>query len=313
MTTDNNAIVPAPQAGLAVAEGGKQDAPSLAQGVYDNIQADEYHRILGLTKSGLMMLRKSPAHFWHWMTSPAEESTKAMNIGTATHLAVFEPHKFAEEIVVVPEDAPKKPTKAQMEAKKPSEDAKEAIAWWKEFYAKHEGKIVLTQEENADVQGMATSVRSNKEIEPYLTHPSAKPEVSIVSVEKVNGLDIVCKGRADLITMNNTAIVDLKTTEDASADGFNKSFMSYGYWMQAAHYIAICRKAGIPIERFIFIAAEKSPPYCTALYELSADSLEKAFAIRQRLMENLSTCIAKNDFPVHAKGVNSLTLPPWIN
>ncbi len=291
----------------------KQDAPSLAQGVYDNIQAEEYHRILGLTKTGLMMLRKSPAHFWHWMTSPAEESTKAMHIGTATHLAVFEPHKFDEEIVVVPEDAPKKPTKTQMEAKKPSEDAVAAIAWWKEFYAKNEGKIVLNQEEFANVRGMATMVRDNKEIQPYLTHPSAKPEVSIVSVEKIRGLDIVCKGRADLITMDNTVIVDLKTTEDASAEGFSKSFMSYGYWMQAAHYISICRQAGIPIEKFIFIAVEKSPPYCTALYELDASSLEKAFAIRQRLMENLSSCIAANDFPAHAKGVTSLNLPPWIN
>jgi exodeoxyribonuclease VIII len=291
----------------------KQDAPSLEQGVYDNIQAEDYHRILGLTKSGLMMLRRSPAHFWHWMTSPSEESSKAMHIGTATHLAVFEPHKFDEEIVVVPEDAPKKPTKAQMEAKKPSEDAVAAIAWWKEFYAKNEGKIIISQEEYADVRGMATAVRSNKEVEPYLNHPSAKPEVSIVSKEKVKGLDIVCKGRADLITMDNTAIVDLKTTEDASAEGFGKSFMSYGYWMQAAHYISICRNAGIPIQRFIFVAVEKHPPYCTALYELDAGSLEKAFAIRQRLMENLSTCIASNDFPAHTKGVSSLSLPPWIN
>jgi hypothetical protein len=291
----------------------KQDAPAIAAGVYDNIQAEEYHRILGLTKSGLMMLRKSPAHFWHWMTSPAEASTKAMHIGTATHLAVFEPQKWDDEIVVVPPEAPKKPTKAQMEAKKPSEDAVTAIAWWKEFYAKHEGKIILSQEENQEVNAMAAMVRGNKEVEPYLIHPSAKVEVSIVSTEKVKGLDIVCKGRCDLITMDNTVIVDLKTTEDASAEGFSKSFMSYGYWMQAAHYIAICRASGIPIEKFIFIAVEKNPPYCTALYELDAASLEKAFAIRQRLLENLSDCIARNEFPAYTKGTQSLTLPPWIN
>jgi hypothetical protein len=84
----------------------KQDTPPPAAGVYDNIQAEDYHRILGLTKTGLMMLRKSPAHFWHWMTSPAEESSKAMHIGTATHLAVFEPHQWNDEIVVVPPVAP---------------------------------------------------------------------------------------------------------------------------------------------------------------------------------------------------------------
>ena len=291
----------------------KQDAPAITAGVYDNIQAEDYHRILGLTKSGLMMLRKSPAHFWHWMTAPSEPSTKAMNVGTATHLAVFEPHKWADEIIVVPEDAPKKPTKAQMEAKKPSEDAVASIAWWKKFNEQAEGKIVLTQEEYAEVNAMATMVRQNKELEPYLNHPSAKIEVSIVSVEKVKGLDIVCKGRCDMITMDNRVIVDLKTCEDASAESFSKSFMSFGYWMQAAHYIKICRASGMPIERFIFVAVEKNPPYCTAIYELDAGSLEKAFLIRDRLMEQLSDCIARNEFPAYSKGVNNLTLPPWIN
>lgn len=291
----------------------KQDAPAINAGVYDNIQAEDYHRISGLTKSGLMMLRKSPAHFWHWMTAPSDPSTKAMNVGTATHLAVFEPHKWADEIVVIPVDAPKKPTKVQMEAKKPSVDALASIGWWKKFNQENEGKIILTQDENAEVQAMASMVRQNKEIEPYLTHPSAKIEVSIVSVEKVKGLDIVCKGRCDMITMDNTVIVDLKTCESADPESFSKSFMSFGYWMQAAHYIKICRASGMPIERFIFVAVEKNPPYCTAIYELDAGSLEKAFLIRDRLLEQLSDCIARNEFPAYSKGVNNLNLPPWIN
>jgi exodeoxyribonuclease VIII len=290
----------------------KQDAPAVQPGVYDNIQAEDYHRILGLTKSGLMMMRKSPAHFWHWMTSPSDPSTKAMHIGTATHLAVFEPEKWNDEIIVVPEDAPKKPTKAQMDAKKPSEDAVASIAWWKKFNEEAGNKIILTSEEEATVRAMSAMVRNNAEVLPYLIHPSAKIETSIVSVEKVKGLDIVCKGRCDLITMDNTVILDLKTCEDASAEGFSKSFMSFGYWMQAAHYIAICRASGIPIERFLFVAVEKNPPYCTAVYELDAESLEKAFLIRQRLMENLSDCIARNEFPAYTKGVNALTMPPWI-
>jgi hypothetical protein len=89
--------------------------------------------------------------------------------------------------------------------------------------------------------------------------------------------------------------------------------MGYGYWMQAAHYIAIARKMGLPIERFIFIAVESSPPHAVALYELDAQSLDKAFAIRQRLMETLSNCIARNEFPAYQRGVNPLSIPPWIN
>lgn len=292
---------------------GKQDAPSVAQGVYDNLQADDYHRVLGLTKTGLMMLRKSPAHFWHWLNSEPEESSASMDLGTATHTLVFEPHKWQDEITVIPEDAPKKPTSVQRNAKKPSDETVAAIKWWDDFYAKATGRAIITAEQDALSRAMASAVRNHADVIPYLTHPSAKAEMSIVCNEKVNGLDIACKGRCDLITMDGTTIVDLKTTQDASSEGFSKSFMSYGYWMQAAHYIAICRKMGLPIERFVFIAVESSAPHSVALYELDAQSLDKAFAIRQRLMELLSDCIARNEFPAYQRGVKPLTIPPWIN
>jgi len=290
----------------------KQDTPAVAQGVYDNIQAEDYHRIMGLTKSGLMMLRKSPAHFWDWMNSPSIPSTKAMNIGTACHTLVFEPHKWDDEITVVPDNAPKRPTEIQRNAKKPSDETLAAIKFWDEFNAKSKGRATISAEDEYVVRKMTEQVFNNEEVVALLKHPSAKAEVSIVSKEKVKGLDIVCKGRCDLITMDNTVIVDLKTCEDASPEAFSKNFMSMGYWMQAAHYMSIARNSGMPIQKFIFIAAEKNPPYCTALYTLDDTSLEKAFAIRNKLVERLSDCIARNDFPAYQRGVQALTMPGWI-
>jgi len=294
----------------------KQDAPAIAQGVYDNIQADDYHRIFGLTKSGLMEIRKSPAHFWHWMNSPAAESTRAMNIGTACHTLVFEPHKWNEEISVIPADAPKKPTKAQLEAKKPSEDTLAAIKWWEDFRSTSKGRATITAEEEVQCRALAEAVRTNEEVASLLSHPEPKAEVSIVSVENIKGLDLVCKGRCDLLTKDkdgNLVMVDLKTTEDASPDGFGKSFMKMGYWMQAAHYLAIAHKSGLDVKKFIFVAAEKNPPYSTALYSLTQADLEKAWRIRTRLMETLSDCIARNNFPAYSKGVHELSMPSWIS
>ena len=66
-------------------EGGKQDAVSLPIGISAGVDASQYHRSLGLTKSGLMALRKSPAHFYQWMVTPPDPSTQAMALGTATH------------------------------------------------------------------------------------------------------------------------------------------------------------------------------------------------------------------------------------
>lgn len=285
----------------------------LPLGVNRGVDAEQYHRTLGLTKSGLMALKKSPAHFYHWMTSPPEPSTAAMGKGTATHTLVFEPEKWDKEIAVIPEDAPKKPTVAQIRAEEPSEKAQVSINWWNAFYEKNKGKTIITAEDEADARAMAKAVFECEEVTPYLKHHSAQPELSITAIEKVKGLDIACKMRCDLLTMDGKVIVDLKTTSDSSAEEFSKKFMSLGYWMQAAHYLSTARLAGIPVERFLFIAVESSAPYSVALYELDAQSLDKSMKIRQRLLETLANCIATGKYPSHSKGVNFLTTPYWIS
>lgn len=298
--------------GTYATSGGKQDAAMLPVGISAGVDASQYHRSLGLTKSGLMALRKSPAHFYQWMVSPPDPSTESMALGTATHTLVFEPEKWANEIVVIPADAPKKPTATQLRAEEPSEKAKVSIEWWNDFKSRSEGKTIITLEQEENARGMADAVLGNEECLTYLKYPNAQAELSISSVENVKGLDIACKMRCDLLTMDGKVIVDLKTTQDSEQESFSKKFFSLGYWMQAAHYIATARAAGLPVERFIFIAVESSPPFSVALYELDDKSLQKAFQIRQRLLETLADCIATGKYPSHSKGINRLTMPNWL-
>lgn len=289
----------------------KQDMPAFA-GVHENVDAEQYHRSVGITKSGLLMLRKSPAHFWNWLNSEPEPSTPAMNLGTATHTLLFEPHKWAKEIYVTPADAPKKPTSAQLNAKEKKPDTVALIKWWEEFEQRTKGLCVISQEQEAQARGMVTAVNNCDEAMALIRHPSAKTEVSIAATEHIDGVGISCKMRCDLLTNDGTVIADLKTTMDASYDEFSRSFMSNGYWMQAAHYIATARKAGIPVERFIFIAVEKEQPHIVSLYELDAKSLERAFAIRERLLKVLAECMKSGKWPAN-NGISSLTMPFYIN
>lgn len=298
--------------GTYATEGGKQDSASLPAGISAGVDASQYHRSLGLTKSGLMSLRKSPAHFYQWMVSPPDPSTQAMALGTATHTLVFEPEKWTTDIVIIPEDAPKKPTATQLRAEEPSDKATLSIDWWNDFNEKAMGKTIITQEQLIHAEGMANAVLGNEECLAYLKYPNAQSELSISAIERVKGLDIACKMRCDLLTNDGKVIVDLKTTQDSEQESFSKKFFSLGYWMQAAHYIATARAAGLPVERFIFIAVESSPPYSVAMYELNEKSLEKAFQIRKRLLETLADCIATGKYPSHSKGINHLTMPNWL-
>lgn len=289
----------------------KQDLPPLV-GVNENVDAAQYHRSVGITKSGLIMLRKSPAHFWNWLNSEPDSATPAMNLGTATHTLLFEPEKWAKEIYVIPADAPKKPTSTQLKADKPKPETLAIIKWWEEFEARTKNLCVITQEQEAQARGMVTAVNNCEEAMAFIKHPSAKTEVSISAVEEINGVGINCKMRCDLLTNDGKTIVDLKTTMDASYDEFSRSFMSQGYWMQAAHYIATARKAGLPVERFVFIAVEKEQPHIVSLYELDAKSLERAFAIRERLLKVLAECMVSGKWPAN-NGISCLTMPFYIN
>lgn len=289
----------------------KQDRP-MAVGIQQDVEASDYHRSIGITKTGLMMLRKSPAHYWNWLNSESEPSTQAMNLGTATHTLLFEPHRWAKDIIVIPDDAPKKATKAQREAKSPSAEAVASMEWWDNFEKQCEKKCVIDQYQFEQAKGMVNAVLSCEDILPLLKHPSAKTELSISAIEKVDGIDIKCKMRCDMLTEDGKTMIDLKTCVDSSYDEFSRTFMSQGYWMQAAHYIETARLAGIPVERFIFIAVEKERPHCVSLYQLADDSLRRAYAIRQRLLKVLAHCSATGKYPA-SNGVSDLTMPFYIN
>ena len=73
-------------------------------GVYD-ISNEQYHASEGISRSKLMLLDKSPYHFWYETMSgfaEKQESTPAMNIGSAFHTMLLEPAKFQMEFAVAP-------------------------------------------------------------------------------------------------------------------------------------------------------------------------------------------------------------------
>lgn len=67
-------------------------------GVYRGLANDVYHRGPGISKSGLDLIRKSPAHYRAVVTAANDNErapTAAQFIGTALHMIVLEPQLFA--------------------------------------------------------------------------------------------------------------------------------------------------------------------------------------------------------------------------
>jgi exodeoxyribonuclease VIII len=246
----------------------------------------DYHAAPGVSKSRLdAFAEKSPLHYWDRFINPdrlPEERTEAKMLGDAVHAAIGEPDTIGSRFVVVPEDAPKRPTKTQLNAAKPSLESQGAIQYWKEFLAEHDGKTILKPEQMATV----IACRDACWLDPYVAGllEGARFEQTYYAIDPETGALIKCRLDAD--RLEDGLILDFKTTEDASPDEFWRSAKKYRYGVQDAWYSDVVDRAvGVPVaEQFAFIAIEKKRPNGVGVYFYPP---EEVAAARQIARANL--------------------------
>src|SRR5690606_34184749 len=111
-------------------------------GIYD-ITNDQYHGSDGISRSQLMLLNKSPYHYWYSVVSglaPRQEATPAMLIGSAFHTLLLEPHLFEHEYCIMP--------KIDRRTSAGKEE-------WAAFMERSQGQTVLTDDQYQKAYSMA--------------------------------------------------------------------------------------------------------------------------------------------------------------
>lgn len=258
-------------------------------GVYPDLSNEAYHSGPGLSKSGLDLLAKSPYLFRY---RPKPEPSKALLIGSAFHASTLEPHTYANLFAVAPEiNARTNAGKAELET----------------FRQANAGKSILTAEDAEKVAAMAQAARCHPVAAQLLAAGVA--ETSIYHRDEPTGE--LLKVRPDWIV--DDLIVDLKSTEDASAIGFSKSCANYRYHVQAAYYLDI---ANAVMDRrftaFIFIAVEKSPPYQVAVYHADYEMIMAGRMEYRRLVDLYHECRVSDRWPGLNDGrIEAISLPRW--
>ncbi len=246
-----------------------------------NMPAAIYHGTKALSKSGLDQFRKSPAHFRAWQDGTTKnESSPALEFGTAVHMAILEPELFALNYTLFTGDRRNKDGKMAYEA---------VIA---------SGKIPLNQEQWDNITGAAAAVHA---------HPAAallveKIQTEVSCFDSWNGVKV--KARIDGLAKDY--IIDVKTTQDASPASFGKSCAQFRYHVQAAWYQ---RMTGV--NRFIFIAVEKEAPYGVACYELDQQAIDLGHSIIEEQLRTFVECQQLNSWPCYSSTIQSLSLPAW--
>ncbi len=268
-------------------------------GFYQGVDFDTYASWTAANASTLKGFAKTPAHVEHERQTGGKQ-TKAKELGWLLHLAVFEPERFASEVV----DAPNI-----------SRRTKRGKAVWAQFEAEHPGAYVVDVNMRNQINGMANALARHSSVSEFLSGPGFN-ELSIVWMEKETG--VLCKSRLDRVANFNEwpTVADLKSTKDASRRAFEGSIANYGYHVSAAHYLDGLETLqpvppGNPYRRFMWLAAESSAPYCAAVYEIDDESLAQGLEDRNRYLRKWKECTESGVWPGYPDGVEYAGLPPW--
>lgn len=262
------------------------------EGIFFDLPADTYRAAPGCSHSMLKKLHPRPAHLLAYLQEQ-RESTPAQILGTLVHHSLLEPDRSLPRLAVKPEGM--------------KFNTKDGKAWRDAQLA--EGNLILGQDAFQTLKGCVRSVSEHPRCREIFAE--GKSEISIFRNFHLGGT-VLRKARLDWVPAGN-ALVDIKTTQDASPEAFAKEILNYRYHSQASYYLDIWNDSQqVPDkECFIFIAVEKSPPYLVAVYDLELKAIGQG---RKRNIADLATyidCTARDHWPGYDEAIATLDLPAF--
>lgn len=254
---------------------------------------EAYHALKAVSPSRIKLLGRSPLHYYDQFLAEDRKpckQTDAMRLGTVLHTAVLEPQLW-DSTIAVPPHAFDRRTKAG-----------EARAH--AFAAENAGRLVLTPDDADAVRRMADAVWKHRAAAFLLEIPGRR-EPTYTWIDPETGL--ACKTRPDWHSDSDFAVVDLKSTKDASRVEFAKSIANLDYHVQAAW-----NRRALGKEKFLTIAVENSRPWAVAVYPASAAMLAAGERRIDRAMEQLAECSRSGVWPGYGDLIaEEIELPGW--
>ena len=283
-------------------------------GVHYNYSNDEYHNRL-LAPDGSKLINASymkVADKHSLMKAEFGESTIsaiAARIGTALHAEALEPEK---ELVLLS----KENTRTTKAFKKADAEASE------------QGKILLTQSEYDQVQGMVHGfLHKRKKIGGLLNDGHCKKlltdkdricEASLIAQDVASG--IWMKARPDIYSAKLQVMGDIKTTIGADPRTFKKQCFALGYDLQCAWYLKVAEACGWKVKElpgvgtqvFGFMAVEKTKPYVAHFHVLDNAAIRRARARIDALLMDIAEARRDGEYGTNWEPFNVIELPEYL-
>jgi exodeoxyribonuclease VIII len=269
-------------------------------GIYYDIPFSEYLKIDAFNQSGSKYLLRSPAHYMAYMLSEEEKKADCLILGSLIDCLCLEPAKFDSYFAIRPDTY----TGSKGETKPWNANSKTCKGELELLSAS--GKQVVSMYQFELAQNISSAVLRHKTATEILSR--SKKQTSLIWNDTDTG--ILCKGRLDMLS--DVDINDLKSTQDASPEGFSRSIDKFGYHIQGAFYsdgyAALTGNVQLP---YNIIAVETIAPFCVATYALEPDTLLIGRDIYKKALKKFKDCKQHNNWPGYSDFVEPIDIPAY--
>lgn len=266
--------------------------------IVPDMDEQDYHDDPALGSTDVKSLTRMSLAKWKYARSHprhVDDSTRrAFDVGSATHSKVL----GGPGVRVI--DATSYQSKAAREQRQEARD---------------NGLIPLLVAEDETTSAMAQRVVEDDVAGPLFTG-EGQSELSLFWRDELTSTP--CKARLDRLCWpvdddDEYAVVDLKTTTDASPESFAKAVANYGYDQQAAHYLrGVETVHGGVYAPYKIVCVEKDPPYEVAVYTFPPEWLDTACMVNDHALDLYARHAAADDWPGYtATGEKPLVMPRW--
>jgi hypothetical protein len=278
-------------------------------GRHTGIPAPDYHTMPCVTYGVLRAVSKCPAKAQLMLGRRAvEPSSDVERLGIAIHCAILEPDRFEFGYVATT-------CQAMLRNKHTRCNERAFLRHRGEWYCRLHARDLEPDEDapaTADEREIEICKAVRKRFQAHsgvreLLGVGLESEVSLIWKDPATGLD--CKCRPDLLALDGTIAVDLKSTA-ASAHPlvFGRRAVQGGYLHQAAFTRMACRELAISLRDYYIIALETNEPYCVAAYRIREGDIDWAEEELHAGLRLLSDCLASGQWPAY-EGIQDLVVP----
>lgn len=269
----------------------------MTPGLHYEIPNLDYHRSAGISKSGLDLMAKSPAHYYAKYLDQnrpkAKDQSSAQLDGELAHCAILEPTEFGNRFAVGP-------------------NVSRATKAWKEFAESlPAGVTAIKPDQYSTAWSQAESVNRIPDVASALSH--GKAEVSAYWIDEETG--VLCKCRPDFVHDcgdSGVILVDVKTCGDARPDEFARMIAKHRYHVQNAYYVdGYAAASGRKVLGFMFASVEMEYPYAASAIMLDEESVEQGRRDYRGPLDVYAECKEKGEWPGIPASVHLARLPGW--